>query len=57
MNNKTVFAIILIFLNGWGVPSFMQGRTKEGVIRLVSTKNNSVYDLVIIKSYKETKKN
>lgn len=35
MDNKILFAIMCILFNGIGVPSFMQGKTKTGVIRLI----------------------
>ena len=33
--NKTVFAIMAILFNGLGVPSFMLGKTKQGVLHIV----------------------
>lgn len=44
--------VIFNGMNGVISKSVLDG-IEEGVIRLVSTKNNSVYDLVIIKSYKD----
>ena len=35
MDNRILFGIMCILFNGYGVPSFMQGYTKTGVIRLV----------------------
>ena len=35
MDNKILFGIMCILFNGIGVPSFMQGKTKTGIIRLV----------------------
>lgn len=33
--NKTVYAIMAILFNGLGVPSFMLGKTKQGVLHIV----------------------
>ncbi len=33
--NKTVFAIITILFNQLGVPCFLQGQTKLGILRLI----------------------
>ena len=35
--NKTLFAIMAILFNAVGVPCFMQGQTKPGIIRIVLT--------------------
>lgn len=35
MDNKTLFGIMMIIFNGYGVPSFMQGQTSTGVKRIV----------------------
>lgn len=35
MNNKTLFAIMTILFNCYGVPCFMQGQTKTGILRIV----------------------
>ena len=35
MNNKIVFGIMCIIFNSYGVPCFMQGRIKTGVLRIV----------------------
>lgn len=35
MDNKILFGIMCILFNAYGVPCFMQGKTKTGVIRLV----------------------
>ena len=35
MNNKVLFAIMCIIFNGYGVPCFMQGQTKTGILRIV----------------------
>ncbi len=35
MDNRILFGIMCILFNCYGVPSFMQGYTKTGVIRLV----------------------
>lgn len=35
MDNKVLFGIMCIIFNPIGVPSFMQGKTKTGVIRLI----------------------
>lgn len=35
--NKTVFGILAILLNGLGVPSFLVGNTKQGVLHIVLT--------------------
>lgn len=35
MNNKVVFGIMCIIFNHLGVPCFMQGRVKTGILRIV----------------------
>lgn len=35
MNNKIVFGIMCIIFNSYGVPCFMQGRIKTGILRIV----------------------
>ena len=35
MNNKVLFGIMTIIFNAIGVPCFMQGKTKAGVLRIV----------------------
>ena len=35
MDNKIVFGIMCIIFNSLGVPCFMQGQTKTGVLRIV----------------------
>ncbi len=35
MNNRTLFAIMCILFNSYGVPCFMQGETKTGILRIV----------------------
>ncbi len=35
MNNKTLFAIMCIVFNSIGVPCFMQGNVKSGILRIV----------------------
>lgn len=35
--DKTLFAIMAILFNGLGVPSFMLGNTKQGVLHIVLT--------------------
>lgn len=35
MNNKTLFGIMCIIFNSIGVPCFMQGQTKTGILRIV----------------------
>ena len=35
MENKLVFGILTIALNGVGVPCFMQGQIKAGVLRII----------------------
>lgn len=35
MNNKTLFGIMTILFNCYGVPCFMQGQTKTGILRIV----------------------
>ncbi len=35
MNNKTLFGIMCILFNSYGVPCFMQGKTKAGILRIV----------------------
>ena len=33
--NKTTFGILTILLNAYGVPCFIQGKTKAGILRIV----------------------
>ena len=35
MENRILYAILTLLLNQYGVPCFMQGKVKEGVIRIV----------------------
>lgn len=35
MNNKILFGIMCILFNAYGVPCFMQGKTKAGILRIV----------------------
>lgn len=35
MNNKTLFGIMCIIFNSIGVPCFMQGNVKSGILRIV----------------------
>ena len=35
MDNKTLFGILTILFNCYGVPCFMQGQTKTGILRIV----------------------
>ena len=35
MDNRVVYGVITILLNHLGVPCFMQGKTKQGVIRII----------------------
>ena len=35
MDNKVLFGIMTIIFNCIGVPCFMQGRTKTGILRIV----------------------
>ena len=35
MDNKIVFGIMCILFNSIGVPCFMQGKTKTGILRIV----------------------
>ena len=35
MDNKTVFGILMIALNQYGIPSFLQGQIKTGIMRIV----------------------
>lgn len=35
MDNKTLFGIMCILFNSYGVPCFMQGRTSVGIKRIV----------------------
>lgn len=34
--NKTTFGILTLLLNGYGIPSFLNGNTKKGVLTIVS---------------------
>ena len=35
MNNKILFGIMCIIFNSYGVPCFMQGNVKTGILRIV----------------------
>lgn len=35
MDNRILFGIMCIIFNSYGVPCFMQGRVKAGVLRIV----------------------
>ena len=35
MNNKVLFGVLTILFNAYGVPCFMQGQVKTGVLRIV----------------------
>ncbi len=35
MNNKVLFGVLTILFNSYGVPCFMQGQVKTGVLRIV----------------------
>lgn len=35
MDNKVLFGIMCIIFNSYGVPCFMQGQIKKGVLRIV----------------------
>ena len=35
MDNKIVFGIMCIIFNSYGVPCFMQGQVKTGILRIV----------------------
>ena len=35
MDNKVLFGVMCIIFNGIGVPCFMQGKVKAGVLRIV----------------------
>lgn len=35
MDNKILFGIMCIIFNSYGVPCFMQGRVKTGILRIV----------------------
>ena len=35
MDNKIVFGIMCILFNSYGVPCFMQGQVKTGILRIV----------------------
>lgn len=35
MDNKILFGIMCILFNAYGVPCFMQGQTKTGIMRIV----------------------
>ena len=35
MSNRVLFAVMCIIFNGYGVPCFMQGRKKDGIMRIV----------------------
>ena len=34
--NKTTYGILVLLLNGYGIPSFLNGNTKKGVFTIVS---------------------
>ncbi len=33
--NKTVFALLVLFFNALGIPCFIQGNVKAGILRIV----------------------
>lgn len=35
MNNKTLFGVMCILFNCIGVPNFMQGKSKTGILKIV----------------------
>ena len=35
MNNKILFGIMTILFNSLGIPCFMAGKTKAGILRIV----------------------
>ena len=35
MNNRVLFGVMCILFNSYGVPCFMQGKTKAGIMRIV----------------------
>ena len=35
MDNKILYGILTILFNSYGVPCFMQGKIKEGILRIV----------------------
>lgn len=35
MDNRVLFGVMCIIFNSYGVPCFMQKRTKQGVLRIV----------------------
>lgn len=35
MNNKVLFGVMCIIFNSYGVPCFMQGQVKTGILRIV----------------------
>ena len=35
MNNRILFGVLCILLNGYGVPCFLQGNTSKGIKRIV----------------------
>ena len=35
MDNKTVYALVTLLCNSIGVPCFLQGKTKAGILRIV----------------------
>ena len=35
MGNKFIFAVISVFTNGIGIPAFLQGKKKTGLVRLI----------------------
>lgn len=37
MDNRILFGIMTIIFNGYGVPCFMAGKTREGIIRIILT--------------------
>ena len=35
MDNRVLFGVMCIIFNSYGVPCFMQGKTKTGILRIV----------------------
>lgn len=46
--DKTLFGIMAILFNGLGVPSFLLGKTKQGVIHIILTVGLSFFGIGII---------
>ena len=48
MDNRILFGIMCIIFNSYGIPCFMQGHVKEGVLRIEFYQEDSIEKAVKI---------